>query len=79
MIECLIAAERECTEQRDISPNKVLRPIGATFKEWTEDMCSTDLPHWITWEVVGYMQVYRGREGDVLLYERCEEIKSVPA
>ena len=77
MIECLIAAEKECTEQVDVIPGKVLRPIGTTFKEWNECSCSTGLPHWITWKVIGYIQSYRGRSGDTLFYERMEEIQSV--
>lgn len=77
MIECLIAAERECTKQADINPDKVLRPIGATSKVWNECLNSTDLPHWTTWKVVGYIQSFRGRSGDTLLYERMEEVESV--
>ena len=75
MIEALIAADRDCTESIDILPNKVLRPIGYVFKEWNDCPTSTDLPHWMFWEVAGYMQVFRGRRGDKLMYERCEEIK----
>lgn len=77
MIECLIKAEKECTFRVDVNPDKVLRPIGATFKEWTECSCSTDLPYWITWKVIGYIQSYRGRSGNTLFYERMEEIQSV--
>ena len=77
MIECLIKAEKECTERVDVNPDKVLRPIGTIFKEWTECECSTELPHWVTWKVVGYIQSFRGRRGDTLLYERMEEIQSV--
>lgn len=77
MIEALIKAEKECTERVDVNPDKVLRPIGTTFREWNECLTSTDLPHWITWEVVGYLQEFRGRRGDALLYERMEEIQSV--
>ena len=77
MIEALIKAEKECTERVDVNPDKVLRPIGTTFREWNECLTSTDLPHWIIWKVVGYLQEFRGRRGDVLLYERMEEIQSV--
>ena len=77
MIECLIKAERECTKRVDVSPDKVLRPIGTTFKEWNECLTSTDLPHWVTWKVIGYFECFRGRRGDTLLYERMEEIQSV--
>jgi hypothetical protein len=74
MKESLIAAERECTEQVDIKPDKLLRPIGYVFKEWADCLTTTDLPHWILWEIVGYMEVYRGRRGNKLLFERCEEV-----
>lgn len=67
----LIAAEKKCTEQIDIAPDKVLRPTGYVFKEWNDCLDSTDLPHWMFWEVVGYMKVWRG----IGRYERCEEIK----
>ena len=76
MIEALIKAEAECTERLDINPDKVLRPIGSTFKEWNECLTSTDLPHWVTWEIMGYMEVFRGRRGNTLLYERMEEIRA---
>ena len=74
MIDLLIKAEKECTDRVDVSPDKVLRPIGSTFREWIECSVSTDLPHWVTWEVVGYFQSFRGRRGSVLFYERMEEI-----
>lgn len=77
MIECLIKAEKECTERVDVNPGKVLRPIGATFKEWTECINSTDIPHWVTWKVIGYIHSYRGRSGNTLFYERMEEIQSI--
>ena len=77
MIECLIAAEKECTEREDVCPDKVLRPIGTVFKDWSECKTSTELPHWSWWEVVAYMQVFRGRRGNTLLYERHEEIKGI--
>lgn len=75
MLESLIKAEKECTEQRDVNPDKVLRPIGTLFKEWIKNDNSTELPHWAVWEVCGYMEIYRGRRGNVLLYQRSEEIK----
>lgn len=75
MIETLIRAEAECTEWTDAYPDKVLRPIGTIFKEWCEDICSTELAHWICWEVVGYMKSFSGRSGNEILYERMEEIK----
>ena len=74
MIECLIKAEAECTKRVDVNPDKVLRPIGTTFREWNECINSTELPHWVNWRVIGYIQSYRGRRGDTLLYERMEEI-----
>lgn len=77
MIECLISAEKECTERVDVNPEKVLRPIGTTFKEWNECLSSTVLPHWVNWKVVDYFQSFRGRRGNVLLYERMEEIQLV--
>ncbi len=77
MIESFIAAEKECTERVDIKPNKTFRPIGTVFKEWNECSTSTDLPHWTWWRVKGYMQVYRGRRGNTLLYERHEEIEGI--
>lgn len=73
MIESIIASEKKCTEQIDILPDKTLRPIGTVFKEWIECLCSTDLPHWTWWEVVGYMKVWRGTGR----YERCEEIQGI--
>lgn len=76
-IECLINAEKECTKREDIRPDKALRPIGTVFKEWTECETSTELPHWTWWEVVAYRQSFRGRRGNTLLYERCEEIKGI--
>ena len=75
MIECLINAEKECTERVDVNPDKVLRPIGTIFREWNECLCSTELPHWVTWKVVGYLQSFRARYGNTLLYERMEEIQ----
>lgn len=74
MFECMIAAEKECTEHEDIKPDKVLRPIGTTWREWFEPKDSTDLPHWITWKVIGYIETYRGQRGNTLLYERMESI-----
>ena len=74
MIEALISAEKECTERVDVNPDKVLRPIDTTFKEWSECKCSTEPAHWVTWKVIGYIQSFRGRSGDILLYERMEEI-----
>lgn len=77
MIESLIAAESECTAWVDIAPDKILRPIGTTFKEWTECLSSTEPPHWTTWKVTGYFNSFRGRQGDTLLYERVEGIEAV--
>ena len=76
MIECLIAAEKECTEHLDVNPDKVLRPIGAVFRQWIEPISSTELPHWINWRVKAHGQTFRGRRGDTLLYERHEEVES---
>ena len=33
MKDAFIRASKECTEQQDINPSKVLRPIGTTFQE----------------------------------------------
>jgi len=77
MIESLIKAEKECSKRVDLKPDKVLQPIGATFKEWSDCISSTDAPHWVTWKVIGYIQSYRGRRGDTLFYERMEEIELV--
>ena len=74
MIEALISAEKECTEREDVNPDKVLCPLGTTFREWSECLTSTELAHWVTWKVIGYIQSFRGRRGNVLLYERMEEI-----
>lgn len=74
MIECLIKAEKECTERVDVNPDKVLRPIGTTFMERSECINSTELPHWITWKAIKHIQSFRGRQGSTLLYERMEEI-----
>jgi len=77
MIEALIKAEKECTERVDVNPGKILRPIGAVFKDWCECLSSTDLPHWSWWRVKGYMQSFRGRRSNALLYERMEEIEGI--
>ena len=77
MIDSLRAAEQECTKDVDIKPEKVLRPIGTTFKEWIEELSTTELPHWVTWEIVGYEKTFSGRRGNTLLFERMEEIKLV--
>ena len=77
MLEVFIKAKKECTKRRDVKPDKVLRPIGTTFKEWIEPETSTDLPHWIHWKVVRHIQSFRGRSGDTLLYERHEEIQGI--
>ncbi len=77
MIECLQSAERECTSEVDVCPGKILRPIGTTFKEWSEDMSSTDLPCWVYWRIIGYGKTFKGRRGGVLLYERHEEIENI--
>ncbi len=74
MISALISAEKECTERVDVNPDKALRPIGTVFKEWNECKCSTELPHWVCWKVIGYIDSFRGRVGNTLLYERMEEI-----
>ena len=67
MIEALISAEKECTERVDVNPDKVLRPLGTTFREWSKCLTSTELAHWITWKVIGYIHSFRGRRGNVLL------------
>jgi len=77
LVQALINAERECTEHRDIVPDRVLRPIGTIFKEWSECTNSTDLPHWIWWKVTGEHQTFVGRRGDIGLYERHEEIQGI--
>jgi len=77
IVAALIKAERECTKRRDIKPNKVLRPIGTTFKERTNNPCSTALPHWSWWKVVDYIQSFRGRSGNTLFYERMESIEGI--
>lgn len=77
MLSALIAADKECTDQRDIMPDKALRPIGTVSKEWSECEHSTELPHWIYWKVDGYAEVFRGRRGSVLLYERCESVVGI--
>ena len=73
--ELLISSEKEFTDWKDINPNKVLRPIGTIFKEWIENITSTEPARFYTWEVVGYFQSYRGRRGNIGLYERMEEIR----
>jgi len=75
MIENLIKAEQECTEWVDIEPDKILRPVGTTFDEWVESPSSTQIPHWVKWEVAGHFQSFAGRRGNVGLYRRREEIK----
>lgn len=75
MIDVMIRAENECTDKEDIHPDKVLRPIGFTFKEWVDELCSTDIPHWMWWKIVGHIEAFVGRRGDVLLYERNEAIE----
>ena len=77
MIEAIKAAYRECTNRVNICPDKVLRSIGTVFKEWIDDPCSTDLPHWTWWEVVGHFESFAGRNGDTLLYERHESHECV--
>ncbi len=77
MIESAIKAEKECTEEEDIEPDKVLRPIGTVFRVWIEPQWSTELPHWAYWEVVRYITSYCGRKGNILLYERHEEIRGI--
>ena len=77
MIECLIKAEKECTERIDVNPDKVLRPIGTTFREWSEHLCSTDPPGWIYWKIIGYIQEFKYRMGNALFYERMEEIEGI--
>lgn len=77
MIQALRNAERECTERRDIKPDKMLRSIGTTFKTWNECVGSTEIPHWAWWRVKGYMRSFRGRNGNAILYERMEEIEGI--
>ena len=71
----MIAAEKECTSRQDVKPDRVLRPIGTRFKEWIKCENTTTMPHWTTWKVVGYIESYKGRKGNTLLYERNEELK----
>ncbi len=77
MKEALIRAEKECTESRDIEPEKVLRPIGTVFKEWVEHKSSTEVDGWAYYKVDEHIQVFRGRRGKVLLYGRCESIVGI--
>ncbi len=77
MIEALIKAEKECTKRIDINPDKILRPIGTTFREWIEPFSSTKLPYWVTWRIIGYIEEFKGRRGDMICYERMEEIESI--
>lgn len=74
--DSLISAHRECTEWRDVAPDKEIR-IGHIFKEWIDDKSSTALPHWVWYEVVGEMEVFRYRRGNIAYYERFGEIKVV--
>ncbi len=75
-VESLINAHEECIEWRDVSPDKEIL-IGRIFKKWAECMSSTDLPHWVWYEVVGELQVFRYRRGNVGYYERFGEIEAV--
>lgn len=75
MIECVEKAKRECTSREDIKPDKDLRPIGSTTEEWIERSGSTEPDGWVTWRVIGDDEVYKGRRGNTLLYERCEVVE----
>ena len=75
--DSLIKAEKEGAVWVDYMPKKALRPIGTAFKEWNECLGSTDLPHWMTWKVVGYLKSFVSRSGGTLFYERHEEIQLV--
>ena len=77
MKQALIEAERECTERWDVNPDKVLRPIGFTYRTWDECTGSTDSPRWVWWRVRGYLEEFKGRSGDVLFYERHEDIEGI--
>ena len=77
MIEPLLKASRECTKSEDIAPTKILRPIGTTFYEWVECKFTTELPHWLTWKVVGVIEEYKGRRGNTMLFERMNEIRLI--
>ncbi|HDZ14730.1 hypothetical protein LCGC14_0844700 [marine sediment metagenome] len=77
MIEALRKAHNECLVSWDINPAKELRPAGYIFKIWAECKDSTDLPHWLWYRVKGYFQSFRGRKGNILLYERMEEIEGI--
>jgi hypothetical protein len=77
MIEALIKAEKECTDRLDVNPDKVLRPIGTTFREWIGSPYSTDPPGWIYWKIIGYVQTFKYRMGNKLFYERMEEIEGI--
>ena len=74
--ESLINAHKECTEWRDVSPGKEIL-IGRIFKDWVECLSSTDLPHWVWYKVVGVLEVFRYRKGNVGYYERFGEIRAV--
>ena len=75
--DSLIAAARECDQERDVAPNKVLRPIGAVSKEWCESQYSTELPQWIYWKVVEHIHTFVGRRGKTLLYKRNEVVQGI--
>ncbi len=77
IVEAKRKAHEECTEQRDIYPAKKLRPIGDTFRTWNGCENSTDEAHWVWWKVKGYMESFRGRSGNILMYERMEEIEGI--
>lgn len=70
-------AEKECTERVDVNPDKVLRPIGFTFREWCEHGYSTETPGWIYWKIIGFVQTFKYRMGDTIYYERMEEIEGI--
>ena len=78
MIEAMIEAYKECTEEADVAPDKVLRPLGSVFKTWAECECSTELPHWIYWKVDEHIRTFKGRYGKTLRFERNESIVSIP-
>jgi hypothetical protein len=77
MTDILTAATKECTRKIDVKPDKILRPIGSTFTELIDNPCSTDLPCRVTWKIIAHAECFVGRQGETILYERCEEIESI--
>ncbi len=75
-VDSLINAHKECKEWRDIFPDKEIL-IGRIFKEWVDCEFSTDLPCWLWYEVVGEMEIFRYRRGNVGYYERVGEVKCI--